>query len=383
MEIKNVTKVLFEFQRIPKLKKAKTFLEISGYPHFENVCSNILQFFLNPFNEHGLKDLILDSLVKLVDKDFNFDCDFESIEVEREVITLSGNRLDLLIITDKYVIGIENKIFHFLNNDLSDYSKTIASYCQHPNKKAINLILSLNKLSSKQDKEKANADNFIAITYDDLFKSIRKNAGEFISHNNPTYLIYLTDFMKTIQNLKQSTMENRILWNFLSENSEVIQELTNKFKEYQSLVFEKANRLKEFLPQKEFAPLVTNQWIWDGRNEGVNAFALVHDYLITNKFKISIDATIDIKGWRITLFGRDLLSKEYLFNQMCADSNFLEKSLDKYERNSRILIQRFDTEVELEKVAVVLKDLLVRVENYKQLMDNDEIMEAKQDISVS
>ena len=229
-DITDLTKILLEFQKVPKSARARTFLEISGYPHYENVCSNILQFYLDPHNEHGLKDLVLNSLIQLADKDFHFECDFEKIEVDREMQTLSGNRLDLLITTENYVIGIENKVFHFLNNDLEDYSKTVRN--KEGQKKAINIILSLNRLSKEKDIERANAHNFKTITYEDLFKNIRKNIGNYLSHSKPTYFIYLVDFMKSIENLKPSTMDNKKLWKFFHDNMENVQELTNLFNSY-------------------------------------------------------------------------------------------------------------------------------------------------------
>ena len=50
----------------PSQKREPTFMEIAGYPHFENVCSNILQFYLQPSNEHGFGTLLLDSLFTLI-----------------------------------------------------------------------------------------------------------------------------------------------------------------------------------------------------------------------------------------------------------------------------------------------------------------------------
>ena len=376
MELNEITRLLLDFQKMPRPKRTRTFLEISGYPHYENVCSNILKFYLEPNNEHGLKDLILNSLVQLADKDFKIDCDFEQVEVHRELQTLAGNRLDLLIETENYVIGIENKIYHFLNNDLNDYSQTVLSYCGQNDKKPINIILSLYKLSSQQDIEKARADNFINITYENLFSNIKKNIGSYLSHSNPTYSIYLTDFMKSIQNLKPATMENKVLWNFFRDNSEIVQELTDKFSEYKNFVFSKTDKLKEFLPKEEFAPTAIKQWIWDGRKEDEDCIALVHDYKIL-EFEISVDSSIDMNGWRIELFGRNQASNDYMFNKMCADINFLQKPFDQYEKNERLIIERFETEIELEKVATTLKDLLTRIEKYKTQVEENLLQSAK------
>lgn len=362
--INTYTRILLEFQKIPKAKKHRTFMEISGYPHYENVCSNILQFFLNPYNEHGLKDLVLNSLVWLVEPEFQFDSDIESIEVEREVQTLRENRLDILIRTENYVIGIENKIFHFLNNDLSDYAQTIKSYCNQPNKKALNIILSLNRLSNSEDISKAKAYDFFSITYEDLFKSIREEMGKFISHSNPTYFIYLSDFMKSIENLKPSTMENKQLWSFFKENKEAVQELTQKYNEYRSILNGKVTLLKQLLPPSEFSPTVDRQWIY----KELPDHCLVYDYTIEGTYKVSIDAWITPNGWEIHLFGRGkpANSSEYLFGTMCQHPDFLPKPFSQYEKNERLVFDRFEVDADLEKVAESLKNLLARIENYKE-----------------
>ncbi len=345
-------------------------MEISGYPHYENVCSNILQFYLNPQNEHGLQDLVLKSLIKIVDTNFNFDCTFEQIQVEREIQTLASNRLDLLIQTPNFVVGIENKVFHFLNNDLTDYSKTILSYCSHTNKKPINIILSLNKLSNKEDIEKAKANNFINITYEDLFTSIKMNIGDYLFHSNPTYFILLTDFIKSIQNLKPATMDNKLLWNFFKENSEIVEELSNRFNDYKNFFNQKSYQLLNVLPKEVFAPKAYKQWIYD-------KFCLVHDYTIENKYSIASDTYCDMKGWQIQLFGRNKASNEYLINTMCKTESFLPKPIDQYERNERLIFQRFATDTEIEIVAETLKDLLTRIESYKNLTDISEIPNAR------
>ena len=41
--------LLNEFARLPPHEdRPLTFMEIAGYPHYENVCSNTLAYFLDP-----------------------------------------------------------------------------------------------------------------------------------------------------------------------------------------------------------------------------------------------------------------------------------------------------------------------------------------------
>ena len=357
------TKILLDFKSIPRQKRTKTFMEIAGYPHYENVCSNILKFYLDPTNEHGLKDLVLNSLLQLVevDKDFKFDIDFEGIEVYREYQTLNGNRLDLLLLTENYAIGIENKIFHHLHNDLTDYKNTVESLCNN-SRKPICIVLSLNKLTSKEDLEKITSNNFVNVTYEQVFKSIKKDIGHQLNGSNIGYTNHLTDFIKSIENLTPKTMENKALWMFFKNNADTIQELTDSFSEYINFLHQKVYQLNDTIIKDEFAPLADKQWIY----KEPSLLVLVFDYTIDSKYKLAIDTNINIDGWEIQLFGRNEQSRDFIFNIMCIDNDFLPKPFESYERGERLVYHKFDTETEISLVAKTLTDLLEKIENYKK-----------------
>lgn len=354
------TKLLVDFKTIPKHKRIKTFLEISGYPHYENVCSNILQFYLNPNEEHGLKDLLINSLVHIVDSDFKVDSDFEDIEVYREHKTIANNRLDLLTLTENYVIGIENKIFHHLHNDLADYSNTILSFCYNQ-RKAIKIVLSLNKLTSKEDIEKTKNNGFYNITYEQLFENIKQNIGKYLTSSNIGYVNHLNDFIKSTENLTSKTMDNKALWAFFKNNAQAIKELTDSFNEYLKSLNQKMFQLNDAIPKNEFAPLADKQWIF----KECYPVVLVHDYTILSQYKVAIDAVINASGWSIQIFGRNDMSHNYLFNVMCKDKDFLPNPIESYEIGKRLIFQKYDTEVDLTVVSESLVDALKRIENYK------------------
>ncbi len=353
-------KIIIDFKSIPQHKQSRTFMEICGYPHYENVCSNILQFFLNPTNEHGLKDLMLNSMLQLLEKDFKFETDIETIDILREYPTLKGNRLDLIIITENYVVGIENKIFHHLHNDLNDYEETVKSLCTR-SKKPVCIILSLNELSSQEDINKAKTNNFSNITYEELFHNIKLAIGQYIDISNNKYTSYLTDFMKTMENLTPRTMENKRLWTFFKNNTKAIQELTNSFNHYKEQLNKRVFQLKDTLPINEFAPSVNSQWIYSN-------FCLVHDYIIYEKYAISIDTYIRPDGWTIEIFGRNSYSTMYFINTMCKENSFLASPFEEYEINSdnRLIYQKFDVDANMSDVREALEKLLLRFEKYKR-----------------
>jgi hypothetical protein len=97
-------------------------MEIAGYPHYENVCSNILAFYLDPEEVHGLGTLVLDALARVGSIAAADEGVGGNVSVEREVITDNGNRIDILIETDAHAILIENKIYASVENPLKDYA---------------------------------------------------------------------------------------------------------------------------------------------------------------------------------------------------------------------------------------------------------------------
>lgn len=77
--IQSMEKLLKDFQALPKVKQNRTVMQVSGYPHYENVCSNILAFFFDPEEEHGLNDLLLQSLFKVIHQSKHATSDNEEI----------------------------------------------------------------------------------------------------------------------------------------------------------------------------------------------------------------------------------------------------------------------------------------------------------------
>jgi hypothetical protein len=63
---KKFLNLLLTFASLPKAKSRATFLEIAGYPHYENVASNLLAFFLDSEAEHEMGDLVMSALLSSV-----------------------------------------------------------------------------------------------------------------------------------------------------------------------------------------------------------------------------------------------------------------------------------------------------------------------------
>lgn len=295
------TKFALNFLRIPKYRHEKTFMEITGYPHYENIISNILQFYFDTGNDHGMGNLMIKSLfeIKEITKDFDNSTD---ISVETEVRTLEGKRIDLIIESRKYLIVVENKINHALTNDLKIYSNAIGELADRTGKIPVKIVLSLKKLANQDDLVKLHESCFVNITYAQFLFNVEKNIGSYISGAKSLYLVYLTDFIKTIKNLTPETMANKALLNFINENRETAKEIADGFKAFKEDQYRQVEALKSAIVADE--NIVSDQWIYDGWKEGYNAYGLAHEMKFEGNNKISLDAFLYKDGWEVSLIAR-------------------------------------------------------------------------------
>ena len=336
-------------------------MEIAGFPHYENVCSNILKYFIDPQKEHGLTNLVLNSVLECINENIELSSECESVSVMREVVTKNSKRLDLLVISNNYVIGIENKIYHILNNDLSEYRETIQSYCNNQ-KKPICVVLSLRRLNNASDIELMNRNGFINITHAEIFRKVRSKSGHYFNVSNSTYYSYLNDFMTTIENLTAKPKEEVMLNNYFKQNYTTIEDLVSKYEDYKNSIKRQISILEEAVSKDICAPAADRQWRYKDN-------CLVHDYSI-GEAKIAIDAYVNVSGWVIWLFARDPKSRSILIDTLLNHEGFLKMPLDQYEHgtfenNYRIKIGVFANDEDINLVSACLIDQLQRLENAK------------------
>lgn len=205
---------------IPKIKKRpKTFLGIAKQPHYENVMSNIYAFYFRVHEVHGMQDLFINSLLEIINeskvggqKKVNEITDFD---VDTEVITKKGGRIDLLLSSQNHAIIIENKVYHTLNNDLEDYwNSTNVTDNREENK--IGVVLSLNKLNITHGQ-------FINITHLELLKRVIKNLGSYVMDAKEKYVVFLKDFYQNSINLSKSEMDSKELKFYFDNQPKIIE----------------------------------------------------------------------------------------------------------------------------------------------------------------
>lgn len=192
----------------------KSFFDISGFPRWETVNSNLLAFYFNKDEEHNFGTLFIESLLILVNNNNNINYE-DNFDVSREVRTQKGNFIDIVIkstpeeninISDEdeeteddeqknsdWAIIIENKIDANLNNNLVEYWKSVNA------QNKIGIVLSKNQINLS----KFNVKNvqYYSITHKDLIEQIQRNFHGYFSKSNEKHLILLKEYINNIENI--------------------------------------------------------------------------------------------------------------------------------------------------------------------------------------
>lgn len=113
-------KVLAEVKRHAFLQREETLFSIAGRGYYENATSDLLAYFMRPNGQHGFGPLFLRTFFDCMGKK-GCDVVFKDVRVWRESPTKDGGRIDLLVTAPDWVLVIENKIHHWLANDLVSY----------------------------------------------------------------------------------------------------------------------------------------------------------------------------------------------------------------------------------------------------------------------
>jgi hypothetical protein len=275
--------LLKEFDKIPKPDYSPTYMELCKYPssRFEEICSRLLCFYLDPSAEHQLHDLFVKSLVSLTFKDeINYDEDDINVITEDYA---ERKRIDIVVSCPDFTIGIENKIFAALYNPLEIYRKRISNY---NSKRKSGVVLSINKIENSDLKKFINSNCFVNITYAEFFSKIRENIGLFIQNGHKDYITYLLDFFKTIENMDPNTKFDKATTKFFFENKNQIGKLISQFNSFEKYMIDAQNsKLKEIL--SELSKETKVKW------EIYKGWDLIFSETISNTGSLGIEANFE------------------------------------------------------------------------------------------
>jgi len=186
-----------------------TYLQTIGVSQKETVMAEVLKYFFQPNQKHGLKDIFIKALLETQPYRLNkkepinpliFDqSNFEDAKVRTEATTDHKKRLDILVTSKQAdtTIGIEFKINHSLNNPLELYTKRILD-----EKNKTNFFIILTPYWKEPEHEYKNSP-FVQIILSDFIKNVEiiVKKEKYFENKNNTYQYYIyNDFINTIKN---------------------------------------------------------------------------------------------------------------------------------------------------------------------------------------
>jgi hypothetical protein len=307
-----INNLLIEFNRLEPRIQYVTYLGTCKYPgsRFEEVCSRILAFFFDNNAEHGFKNMMLKSFIEAVGCNIPIDssdkikvnlehpCPYTNKEGETTIL-----KLDLLLQTPEYIIGIEHKINAELYNNLEAYSTEVQKIADEKKIKYLKVVLSLKKVVALNKAERA---GFIILQYSAFCNAIKNNIGAYLNNCNPSFLNMLLDFIKTIETMENSVINNIERYKFYFEKSLTITKLISEFNTFKNEVSQEQGILFQNLLEKvnEGETHATEQWNFFKGDED-DPSSLFWNRLISGEslgLELNISKTIQSSTGNISLY---------------------------------------------------------------------------------
>jgi hypothetical protein len=297
--------LLLKYQTLPRIRRSATFMEIAGYPHYENVCSNILKFFLEPAEEHGFGNLLLKAFLKMAGKELLSAPDQATIS--REYQTEQGTRIDLVVNTDVVILGIENKIYHWEANDFNIYARTLDAL--GADKEVIKAVLCL-EIDPCQAEP---SGGFVRYTYLQLWFHVRELMGHHLQQANPKWISYLNDFMETTIRLTGETQEEQAVADFFAQHHDLVERLVMDRQRILDRLSRTIRNIRERVrSEPDLLARLGNNGIWQ-------TFTLANQLTISGSI-FSTDLNAGIQGWTLEIFPLKNASVELFSDLMRKDS---------------------------------------------------------------
>lgn len=291
--LENFKELLDDFQALPsRVERPRTFMEIAGYPHYENVCSNILAFFMDPEETHGLGSLVLDALMSVGNNDEAYEVVDGNVSVEREVNTDKG-RIDILITSDDYAILIENKIHAGANNPFDDYSTYLDHIANGREKHKFLLTLYPTNAGSNWD--------FTNLTHEKFVEQIRSMLGHYVPSADTRHLTIFLDYLNTLENFQRGSRMDQKLVKFLAERSNDIGDLFADLKRLRIEMREKVQKLQTLTETSQYQSVKEGLWRGD---ISTMSDVLYQDIHVAKDLPVFIDTIVSPHGWEIQIFVR-------------------------------------------------------------------------------
>lgn len=263
MELKEFKEMLDELDKIPQTSHQRTFMEICKYPgsRFEEICSRILEFFLNPKEEHRMYGLALNALLQAIGEDkLRGEYNINGVDVKTEYVTDENKRIDIVVDTPSFVIAIEHKIDANVYNPLDIYKQTIDK--NYKDKRRLFVVLSAKQIPNVE-RDIIESRGFFVLQYSKLINVLQQNMGLYVADCNQYWLTVLIDFIKTLKN-RITMFELTPEYKFFIENKERIEALNKRKEDIQKQIKSYQNEFLQSICENLKIETKAEWSIWEG-----------------------------------------------------------------------------------------------------------------------
>lgn len=297
---------------------------IAGFPRRETVSSNVLAYFFDPAEDHGLKDMMLKALLRTIHKE---DMDVSDVSVSTEVTTDKNNRIDILLDLPELSIVIENKVDAGLYNDLADY------HCwakENSGNEAIVVVLHPFPFDNFALADHPSAQGLVVeqdlfdVLYDDLFRNALGMLGEYSLDANPRAVDLLQQFIDNYSpERKQKKMNNTAadIAQFVLQANGIEQQLVNvrkSFENYMEAVHSKLHTVHEDLVSRweEESPVsgksvtLADDWEWPKRYKPFDNQYYAQSFKLENPGSGDVDRVITCEFFLNIEFNDEYVSSD-------------------------------------------------------------------------
>jgi len=222
MELEQLRHMLKQAQRFTPLEREPSIFAVAGRGYFENPTTDLLAFFLDPGKPHGLGDCFLSALLACLPNTGQLTASLRH-PPQREVTTLQGNRIDLVLRGDGWDLVLENKIFHGQVNPFDDYEHYAKKKLGEEGRSVLYAILSPSGKSLQQP--------WHGLSYSQLIKAIQQQLGQRVmTQPLDKWQIFAREFLLHLENITVEQAMDANAVNFVFEHLHQINKLT-KLKE--------------------------------------------------------------------------------------------------------------------------------------------------------
>ena len=234
MKIERLKQLMAAYKALPPTeRREKTFFSIGGRGYYENPTSDVLAFFLNSEEEHGLGDLVVNALFDaLLDKaDESQKTEIRDVQ-DRAVVSQpgrevshDGKRIDLLLEGGNWVMVIENKIFHYQKNPFDVYESYVKDV-YGPEEKKHRIFVVLSPSGAAGDKD------WHGLSYSTLVWHVKAALSDAMMRQPLNkWLILLREFILNLEEFTMNTSIDKSITDFVFEYAKEIDELPDRKRE--------------------------------------------------------------------------------------------------------------------------------------------------------